>query len=383
MPLLYKKPKATGEKMKQIISFIKSEIILTATFFIALITAFFVPPSAEYFGYLDYKVLSLLFCLMAVVAGLEKEGLFRAISGILLRRVSSQRALSYLLVLLCFFSSMLVTNDVALLAFVPLTILLADALGKKQFVFVVIMQTVAANLGSMLTPVGNPQNLYLYSFYGVSAADFFSVTVPLVGLSFVLISLAMPVGKNRQIEINIPAETGVQNKKRLCVYWTLFLVSLLGVFSVVHYLLVFLIVCVALLVTDCGLFRRIDYGLPATFVCFFIFVGNINQLETVKNIMGGLMCGKEYPVALVLSQVISNVPAAVMLSAFTDNYRALIAGTDIGGLGTPVASLASLISLRLYMKSGKGKMKEILPTFLGINFLFLIFLACAGGYFLK
>ncbi len=369
--------------MKKVICFIKSEMILTVTFLAALITALFVPPSVHYFEYIDCKVLSLLFCLMAVVAGFGKTGLFRTVSGMILRRINNMKILSYMLVLLCFFSSMLVTNDVALLAFVPLTVLLSDIFGKKQFIFVIVMQAIAANLGSMLTPVGNPQNLYLYSCYGVSAADFFAVTIPLTGFSFVLISAVMLTGKSKPIEVAVPMETEVQDKKRLCVYWTLFLLSLLGVFSVVSYPIVFLIVCAVLFLTDKELFRRIDYGLLLTFVCFFIFVGNINQIDAVKFFMNQLVEGKEYLFALGLSQIISNVPAAVMLSAFTDHYRALIIGTNIGGLGTPVASLASLIALRLYLKSGKGSMGKILPVFLGMNLLFFILLGYAGWYLLN
>lgn len=369
--------------MKKAIRFIKSEMVLTITFFAALVTVFFVPPSFQYLGYLDFKVLSLLFCLMAVVAGFGKTGLFRTVSGAMLRRVKDVKTLSLMLVLLCFFSSMLVTNDVALLAFVPLTVLLADALGKKQFVFVIVMQTVAANLGSTLTPMGNPQNLYLYSYYGMSTANFFAVTLPIAGLSFIIILAVMLSGKSRHMEITVPTETDVQDKKRLCVYWTLFLLCLLGVFSIVPYAIVLLIVCAVLVLTDKELFKRIDYGLLATFVCFFIFVGNINQLEVVKTVMADLVWGREFIFAMGLSQIISNVPAAIMLSAFTEHYGALIAGVNIGGLGTPIASLASLIALRLYLKSGKGGMKNILPVFFGINILFLLLLGFVGWYLIK
>lgn len=369
--------------MKRLAAYFKKEAVFSAALLAAVATAFFVPPSAAYFSYLDYKVLTLLFCLMLVVAGLSKAGMFQSVSQFLLQKAHSTKALSFLLVFLCFFSSMLVTNDVALLAFVPLTLSLERVLGKQRLVYLVVLQAIAANLGSMLTPVGNPQNLYLYSYYSISPGDFFAITVPLTAAGFFLLVFLLLFGKNSRIEAHTPQAGHPKNKKYLCLYAVLFLLCISGVFSLIPYYLVTIIVCAMVFFLDRGLFRSIDYSLLLTFVCFFIFVGNINQLDVVKTAASQVVTAREYGCAIALSQVISNVPSAIMLSPFTENYRALVAGTNIGGLGTPVASLASLIALRLYLKSEGAKAGRFLLVFLCLNAVCLILLGAAGRLLLN
>lgn len=204
--------------MKRLIAYLKKETVLAVVLPAAVVSAFIVPPSAVYFSYLDYKVLSLLFCLMAVVAGAGKEGAFQAASQLLLKKIHGTKGLSFLLVMLCFFSSMLVTNDVALLAFVPLAVSLERVLGRLLLMRVVVLQAVAANVGSVLTPVGNPQNLYLYSRYSVSPGDFFAVTVPLTAIGFLLLIVLLAFGKSSETAAPAPQKAEIIGNKRLCIY---------------------------------------------------------------------------------------------------------------------------------------------------------------------
>lgn len=364
--------------MKRMIAYFKKEAVLSVVLPAAIATAFIVPPSAAYFSYLDYKVLTLLFCLMAVVAGAGREGAFETASQFLLRKVHGTKALSFLLVFLCFFSSMLVTNDVALIAFVPLAVSLERVLGRRRLVRIVVLQAVAANVGSVLTPVGNPQNLYLYSRFSLSPADFFAVTVPLTVMGFFLLLALLMLEKNETMVLPQTEKAKPGSKKKLCVYAGLFVLCLLSVFSMIPYYALLAVVCITVLLVDRSLFRAIDYGLLLTFVCFFVFVGNINQLDAVKNAASQILLSHEYACSVGLSQVISNVPTALLLSPFTDNWRALIAGTNVGGLGTPVASLASLIAMRLYMKSGDAKAGRFLLTFFIVNIICLVALGLGG-----
>ena len=357
--------------MQNIFRFLKNESVLAISGGAALISAFLVSPSGAYLSYPDYQVLALLFCLMAVVAGLGKTGVFRVLSQSLLSRTDSIKAVSLILVLMCFFSSMLITNDVALLTFVPLSLSMLSCVDGKRRMFVVIMQTVAANLGSMLTPVGNPQNLYLYSRYGFRLGDFLSVTAPIAGLGLVMILALMSLGKGGAMETQFPEPARITDQKRLACYAVLFVLCLCSVFGALDYRVLLGISVLALVVCDRTLFRRVDYCLLLTFVFFFVFVGNLTALPPVKEFLSGLIGGRELLVSVVLSQGVSNVPAAMMLSGFTENGRALVAGTNIGGLGTLVASLASLISYRLYARSGESGKKGYLAAFSVINFSML------------
>lgn len=348
--------------------FLKTETVLAVSLLAAVITAFFVPPSVEYLAYLDLRVLVLLFCLMAVVAGLRQIDVFGVLAQKLTAGSRKTRSLCLALVLLCFFSSMLITNDVALITFVPFAILVLTVTGQThRMILVVTLQTVAANLGSMLTPVGNPQNLYLYSRYQIPAGEFFSITLPVTIASLVLVAALCFLVKNETVTVVFQTKEVIRSRPKLVLYLALFVLCLLTVLHLVHYLVPLGAVCIALLAVDRGLFRKIDYGLLLTFVCFFIFVGNLGNIPAVRDWLAALIVGRELAAAVLLSQVISNVPAAVLLSAFTDQYRALVLGTDIGGLGTLVASLASLISFKLYCASENAKPLKFLGVFTGIN----------------
>ena len=363
--------------MAHIRSFLKQEPVLVIAALAALASCFFVPPDAAYLSYPDFRTLALLYCLMTVVAGLRRAGLFARLSHVLCEKVASVRLLGLTLVLLCFFSSMLITNDVALLTFVPFAVVvLGMADRKRDLILVVVLQTVAANLGSMLTPVGNPQNLYLFSRYDLGIADFFRMTFPIWALSLLLIVLGCLVLPGERLTVFIGEEPGM-DRRALVLYLALFAVCLLVVLRLIGWPLMLLIVLAGLLVLDRKTLGKADFMLLLTFVAFFVFAGNLARMEAVDRLLRRLLTGREYLTALLASQVISNVPAALLLSGFTDQARALLLGVNIGGLGTPIASLASLISLKLYSHADEAHTGRYLLEFTLVNLLFLLLLSAA------
>jgi Na+/H+ antiporter NhaD/arsenite permease-like protein len=338
----------------------------------AAVSSLFVLPSALYFTYPDYRVLALLFCLMAIIAGITNTGAFIFLSRVFIARAGTVRRLSATLIALCFFFSMLITNDVALLTFVPFAITVLTMGGlKEQILPVVVLQTAAANLGSILTPVGNPQNLYLYAFYAMTPARFFSLTGPPTLASFILIAVLCRRFEKKRIEIPDAQGTLSLDKIRLAVYCALFLLCLLTVFGQVPYPITLAVTALAMLGADRKLFLDVNYSLLLTFVCFFVFVGNMSRIGAVQSAMALILTGREFFVSIAVSQIISNVPAAIMLSSFTQNGAALVAGTNIGGLGTLVASLASLISYRLYCESEGARPARYLAVFTLVNVFLL------------
>ncbi len=357
--------------------FLKNQTVLAVSLAAAVISMFIVPPDKEYIEYIDLPVLILLFCLMGVVAGLRSAGVFEKLTSTLLRFAHGSRILCFILMNICFFTSMLVTNDVALITFVPLTLMLyAGGADRVNCILTIVIQTAAANLGSMMTPIGNPQNLYLYTEYDLTMGDFISTLLPVGIASYILLSLCCLLVRNEKIEVH-NSDTKKLPVKKLIVLSILFAVCLLTVLRIIPHILCLAIVCAGLLI-EWRLFTKIDYALLLTFVCFFVFVGNMGRIETVSNALSSLMAGRELIVSALVSQIISNVPAAVMLSAFTENAHSLLQGVNIGGLGTPVASLASLISYQLYAKSDNSAKGKYMGIFLLVNISGLIILLAAS-----
>ena len=361
--------------MEKIKEFLKKETVLCIAALCAAATMLLVPPDAEYLHYIDWRVLCLLLCLMAVVAGFKSLGAFDWLTYQLLRRIRSGRVLGVTLVLLPFFCSMLVTNDVSLIVFVPFTLALLDGLGcAGAMVPVIVLQTVAANLGSMATPVGNPQNLYLYAAYQLEAGEFFSVVLPLTLVSGVALTLAALPVLPRQLPVQKLREERITSAGKLGLYAALFVLCLLTVFRVVDYPVTTAVVVAALFLADRKLLKEIDFMLLLTFVCFFVVSENLGRVEAVRSFLQTLLNGSTLLTAVGASQVISNVPAAVLLSAFTDQWRELLAGVNIGGLGTPIASLASLITLKLYLRWKGARVGRFLAVFTAANLAGLILL---------
>ena len=369
--------------MAAIRSFVRREPVLFIAAAAALITCFFIPPDSAYLAYLDFRTLSLLYCLMTVVNGLRQAGLFSHLAHTLCEHASSLRAIAVLLVFLCFFTSMLITNDVALLTFVPFSVVVMSmAHHQKELIHVVVLQTVAANLGSMLTPVGNPQNLYLYSFYDMGFSEFFRVTFPIWGIALFLLLLFCLLFRKDHLDVFLGEAPGL-GKAPLALHTALFLVCLMVVLRLIPWYVMLAIVVGVLLVLDRKLLLKADFMLLLTFVAFFIFSGNLARMESVSSALRSLMAGREYPVSLLASQVISNVPAALLLSDFTRESHALLLGVNIGGLGTPIASLASLISLKLYAHSEHASTGKFMLEFLVVNFALLVLLSLPAMWLLR
>lgn len=324
-------------------------------------------------GYVDTDVLILLFCLMGAVQGFSGAGLFEKISNSLTKSGNSRR-LAFLLMNVCFFSSMLVTNDVALITFVPLTVLVYAHHGRsRDFILTVVIQTISANLGSMLTPVGNPQNLYIYSYYNLNLQSFFKILLPLGILSYVLLcGLCLLVSKDKFAQIETTKIT--LSKPHIVAFSVIFATCLLTVAKIIPHIWCLAICVIGFFIADKKVFAKIDYALLLTFVCFFVFVGNLARISAVRDLIANVLTDRELITSALLSQIISNVPCAVMLSGFTDNFTALLKGVNIGGLGTPIASLASLISFKIYAKSEKANILNYLLIFSLLNFSLLAIL---------
>lgn len=367
-----------------IVIFFKKETVLCIAAVLAVISAFLVPPSKEYIDYIDFRVLALLFCLMLVVSGLQNIGVFDSLAQRLLKKVKNTRQLILLLTALCFLSAMFITNDVALITFVPFTIMILSMAGQEALLIPsVALQTIAANMGSMLTPIGNPQNLYLYSYFELSIGTFLLYMLPLTLVAALLLIFSIYLMKNQPLSTlpeSLPDPTPetvipqVIPKVKLTAYLILFAVCIACVIRVLSWPVMLAILVVAVLFLDIKSFLKADYLLLLTFVCFFVFIGNVKQLPAVTELLRSLIEKRELLMGILSSQIISNVPAAILLSGFTTDARALLYGIDLGGLGTLIASLASVISFKLYGNSKGASKGAYLKTFTIYNLVFLLIL---------
>lgn len=375
----------------------QKETVCCIAFLLAVISIFFVSPSKNYISYIDFRVLALLFCLMAVVRGFSSIGVFTRLGTMLLTHVHSLRMLSALFIFLCFFFSMLITNDVALITFVPFTILVLSMAKQKKFLIpVIVLETIAANLGSMLTPLGNPQNLYLYTISGLSIGAFVRIMLPYSFVSAILLlifilflpkdtvstataastaNLTNTVTASNTSNVICEAVKARKNSRILfTAYLILFLLCLLTVLHILPYQIMFLLVLTGFLLLDYRVLKDVDYFLLLTFLCFFIFIGNMKQISLVHELISKLLVHHEVLMGIGASQIISNVPAAILLSGFTDDYSALLIGVNLGGLGTLIASLASLISFKFYANTDGSNKKRYLGIFTLYNAIFLVIL---------
>ena len=362
--------------------FIKNETVLSVAVILAVISSFFITPDIEYLNYIDFRTLGLLFCLMTVMAGLQKTGVFGFMAENLLKRIHSTKSLIFILIMLCFFFSMLITNDVALITFVPFTLTVLDMLGgdvkDKTIIPVVAMQTVAANLGSMLTPIGNPQNLYLHGISGLGVGEFMLLMLPYTVISFALLSAWALLRKGKgDVKISFNEKTRIKKKGKVVIYSTLFCVCLITVAHALDYRVMLLVVIATTAAADYRIFARVDYTLLLTFIAFFVFIGNMGRIPMFSNYINTIINGRECITGILSSQLISNVPAALLLSGFTDNIRPLIVGVNVGGLGTLIASMASLISFKYIGRENKSLRGRYLFYFTVVNVVFLAVLFAA------
>lgn len=368
--------------MKKILTFIKKETVLTVAWALAALSAFWVRPGACYFDYIDFRSLGILWSLMAIMQGLKCNGVFEAIGWKLLEKTGKVGELVAVLVFLCFFTAMFITNDVALITFVPFTVMMLVNCRKEELMIpVIVLQTIAANLGSMLTPIGNPQNLYLYGLSGLSIREFLLYMLPFSAVSAVLLlaALALIRGKEQKIRAGEHSK-GVRkyDKKRtlrITVYLALFIFSLLVVVHVVPCCFLVISVLILLFVLEKRVLLDIDYALLFTFIGFFIFTGNIGNVDIIKEFLQHLVAGREVFVGILTSQCISNVPAALLLSGFTTDYKSLLLGVNLGGLGTLIASMASLISYKFLVNQYPDKKGRYMLWFTIANIVFLLILS--------
>lgn len=334
-----------GKKKSSFIEFLKKECVLVIAVTLAILSSFISIPKMSY---IDFNVLILLFNLMVVVTAFKELKVLDSIAIGLLKKCNTYTSISLALVFITFISSMIVTNDVALITFVPLSIVIARK-ANINVLKIVIFQTLAANLGSSFTPMGNPQNLFIYSFYNLSPIDFFKITLPIVILA--VLFLVLLVFKDKKMNLSLDLEdVKIDNKRDVYLFGGLFLIILLSVFHVIDYKVTFLITIVMVLILNKKLFSQVDYSLLITFIGFFIFVGNISTMDVVKNFMEGILNSPKstFLASVLSSQVISNVPATMLLSGFTNHFKELLLGVNIGGMGTLIASLASVISYKIY-----------------------------------
>lgn len=356
--------------MDKIKSFLKSEVVLTVSFVFAFVSVFFVKPSIDYISYIDFKTLALLFCLMAVTAAFKSAGVFDRLASMLLKKANTSRKLYLTLTLLCFFLSTIITNDVALITIVPFSlIVLKYSSQTKRTVFFVCAETVSANLGSMITPIGNPQNLYLYSNFDMTIGDFLKPIFPYWCLSLVLIVALSFFAGSEKLEYREEKRESLDGKY-IAAYAVLFLVTLLCVFKIIPHLVAFLLCLSFMLVFDRKNILKVDYSLLMTFVFLFVFIGNLGNIESIASFLKSVVNGNEVLAAVVSSQIFSNVPACILLSKFTENASALLVGVNLGGLGTLIASMASLISYK-FIKKENVKSLSYLKVFTLMNVGFL------------
>ena len=363
--------KITADSVKR---FLKENVVLLVAIAAALITSFIVPPDEEYLGYFDFKTLSCLFCVLAVVCALRNIRFFYTLAKAIVRKFKNAKSAILVLVYITFIGSMLIANDMALLTFLPLGYFILHTTGKEKYMaFTFIMQNIAANLGGMLTPFGNPQNLYLYSKFNIPDAEFVSIMFPPFIVAVVLITACCLIFvKSEPLEIHEKAaELPIA---KTVIYLLLFTFSILIVFKFLPYQLGLIIIPLALLFLDRQALLQVDYGLLFTFVFFFIFSGNMSRIDAVRDFFSMLLEKNTLFFSALSCQVISNVPSAILLSQFTENYRDLLLGVNIGGVGTLIASLASLITFKEYTKQDPKHTLGYIVKFTAFNFAFLIIL---------
>ncbi|WP_028242954.1 SLC13 family permease [Pseudobutyrivibrio ruminis] len=363
--------------MEAVKHFIKNEIVLCVAGLLAVASAFVVHPSKSYLGYIDFRTLSILLMLMITMAGLQKLSVFRQLGELLVGKMSTIRGVVLILIGLCFFSSMFITNDVALLTFVPFSIITLSISNRKDlYIIVIVLETLAANLGSMLTPLGNPQNLYLYSLSGMSMAGFIKLMLPYSLCSALLLIIsALIFVKDAKVTLKDNDRKSYDRTKRekrlIGLYIAAFIISLFVVARLVSYQVGLVIVLIAVIAFDRNVLRKPDYSLLFTFIFLFIFIGNIKRIPEFSQVLESLIKINEVGVSIVLSQFISNVPAAILCSGFADDLQKIIIGTNLGGMGTLIASMASLISFKQYSYIDGAKPQKYIGIFTVLNIVYL------------
>ncbi|MBR6562788.1 MAG: citrate transporter [Clostridia bacterium] len=355
--------------------FVKKEVVLSIAFVLMIVTCFIIPPDAEYLNYFEVKTLVLLFCMLAVVAGLKNTNVFELVSRTMIGLFKTRRAVVYALIYGTFLFDMIVANDMSLITFLPLTFIVLHSTGNDKYLAITfIMQTIAANMGGMVTPHGNPQNMYIYNYYNVPTLEFCGVlflqmVTVAVGL-FICVRLFI---KNETLVLKNDEKLDIK-KKELSVYVVLFVVVILSIFRVIPHFITLGLVILTVLIVDRKRFAQVDYALLATFCVFFVFSGNMARIGVIQQFIEGIVADNTLLAGIISCQFISNVPTAIFLSKFTSNYSDLLVAVNIGSLGIIISSLASLITLKEFLKHQPGGLKKYMIKFTLVNTSFLIVL---------
>ncbi len=357
--------------MQKVLSFAKKNAVMLIAALAAVITSVIIPPDKKYIDYFDYKTLTCLFCVLAVVCALRNIRFFYTMAKAVIRKFKNAKMCILALVYITFIGSMLIANDMALLTFLPLGYFVLHTTGKEKYMaFTFIMQNIAANLGGMLTPFGNPQNLYLYSKFNIPDLEFIKIMLLPFVISIILITVCCLVFVKSE-PLVIEEKAASLPIPRVIIYLLLFAFSILIVFRAIPYYYGLVIVPIAILILDRQALLQVDYGLLFTFVFFFIFSGNMARIDAVRDFFSFLLEKNTLVFSALSCQFISNVPSAILLSQFTDNYKDLLLGVNIGGAGTMIASLASLITFREYSKQDPKHTLRYILKFSAFNFAFL------------
>ena len=350
-------------------AFLRKNTVFVIALFAAAVTSLIVPPDAEYISYFDPRTLTCLFCTLAVICALRRIHFFSAAAEKIISLTSNLRNSVIALVYITFIGSMLIANDMALITFLPLGFIVLERTNNQKYMaYVFILQNIAANLGGMVTPFGNPQNLYLYSYFNIPTGEFMLTMLPPFVLAVSLITaccFAVP-----KTALVYDGETHTMPKARLSLYLALFALAIVVVFRVIPYQIGLVLIPFVMLFADRKSLADVDYALLGTFVCFFIFSGNVSRMDAVRAIMEALLSKSTLLFSALSCQFISNVPSAVLLSKFTTNYSELLYGVNVGGCGTLIASLASLITFREYLAHNPGCAKKYIVLFSVMNFAF-------------
>ncbi len=358
--------------LPKVTTFVKNNVVMVIAFLAAAITGIIVPVDREYLGYFDFKTLSCLYSVLAVVCALKNIKFFYTLAQKIVELFKNIRLCVLALVYITFIGSMLIANDMALLTFLPLGYFVLSSTNKQKYMaFTFIMQNIAANLGGMLTPFGNPQNLYLYTKFNIPNLEFVGIMAPPFVVSIVLITICCIVFVKPE-PLEISSEKVKLPIGKTLIYLVLFALSIAIVFRTVPYQLGVVIITAVLLFVDKSALKKVDYPLLFTFVFFFIFAGNMARIDTVQNVFSYFLDKNTMLFSVASCQVISNVPSAILLSQFTGNYADLLVGVNIGGAGTLIASLASLITFREYTKHDPDGTLGYIKKFTAFNFGILI-----------
>ncbi len=367
--------------MQKVLRFVKKNVVLTVATVAALITCFFVPPSVEYISYFDFRTLACLFITLAVVCALRQIRFFAILARRIVQMTGSLRMLALALVYITFIGSMIIANDMALITFLPLGYFALSVTNNEKYAALLfILQNISANLGGMLTPFGNPQNLYLYSYFSIPTMEFMAIMLPPFILAVVMLTLCCLFFPKTSLSVD--TELGVKlDVKKTVLYLALFAVSILIVFRLVPWQAGLVVIPLVLWFVERESLYMVDYPLLGTFVMFFIFSGNLSQIPAVNNFAAALLEKSTLIVTAASCQFISNVPSAILLSHFTDNYRELLLGVNIGGAGTPIASLASLITLSEFRLLYPEKTGSYIKLFTALNVFFLVVMTAVAYFF--